>query len=216
MLPAISSYRLPSNVMPANRTNWRPDPSRAVLLIHDMQEHFAQAFDRTDTSQFQTAVTNISKLLDKARSVDIPIVYTAQPPQQDARDRQLLTDFWGPGLQNERSAQILPELTPSSSDTVLTKWRYCAFFRTDLEDRMRNYGKDQLWITGVYSHIGCLTTALTAFMHGFKVFFVADAQADFSPQQHLDALEHVATRCGQVISTEQLLKSFIHPLVDAQ
>lgn len=207
MLPAIESYVLPAHEMPANRTNWQPDPSRAVLLIHDMQEHFARSFDRAEESQFQMAVQNIAALSSQARELNIPLIYTAQPPQQDARDRQLLTDFWGPGLQDQEAAEIISELYPGPNDTVLTKWRYCAFFRTDLEARMRNYGKNQLWITGVYSHIGCLTTALTAYMHGFKVFFVADAQADFSPEDHVDALKHVATRCGQVITTKQLLDS---------
>ncbi|WP_346844897.1 isochorismatase family protein [uncultured Rothia sp.] len=207
MLPSIQSYTLPHNHIPANTTHWQADPSTAVLLVHDMQEHFARSFDQQAENQFDVAKNNIKTLTRAARQQDIPVVYTAQPPQQDSRDRQLLNDFWGPGLNDEASARIIKELEPQPQDTILTKWRYCAFFRTDLEDRMRNYGKNQLWITGVYSHIGCLTTALTAFMHGYQVFFVADAQADFSEEEHIQALNYVAGRCGQVISTEQLLQA---------
>lgn len=204
MLPSISPYTLPYPLESSNRTSWEPNPARAVLLIHDMQEHFIQSYQRTESSHINQAISNIAKLRQLARHYEVPVIYTAQPPQQDHNDRQLLTDFWGPGLQDQAAAHIIQELEPLANETVLTKWRYCAFYRTDLEDRMRNHHKNQLWITGVCSHIGCLTTALTAFMHGFQVFFVADAQADFSLDYHLQALEHVSSRCGQVITTDQI------------
>lgn len=102
------------------------------------------------------------------------------------------------------SARIVEELAPREDDVVLTKWRYSAFYRSDLEHRMRNAGRDQLVITGVYSHIGCLTTALIAFMHGFQVFFVADAQADFSPERHRMAVDYVASCCGQACTSRDV------------
>lgn len=205
MLPQIKPYTLDPHQLPPNTTSWEPDPDRAVLLIHDMQKHFVQAFHADQDSQIQIAVSNINKLRQYASKHHLPVVYTAQPPHQKPEDRQLLTDFWGSGLSDAQNAEIIGDLTPTPSDTVLTKWRYCAFYRTDLDDRMRNHAKDQLWITGVYSHIGCLTTALTAFMKGYKVFFIGDAQADFSEQEHLLALKYVASRCGQVTATDHLL-----------
>lgn len=209
MLPSIAPYQLNPGKTYPNRTTWDPDPTRAVILIHDMQKHFVNAFSDGTPNQLSTAINNIQKLKHHAQTHHIPVIYTAQPPQQSPADRQLLTDFWGPGVQDPESAHIIDELSPDPHDTVLTKWRYCAFYRTDLEDRMRNHHKNQLWITGIYSHIGCLTTALSAFMHGFQVFFIADAQADFSQTYHEQALEYVSSRCGQVVTTSQLLS---HPL----
>ncbi|MEZ9531713.1 isochorismatase, partial [Vibrio sp. 10N.286.51.F4] len=38
-IPKIASYDLPEHhEFPNNRTNWTIEPSKAVLLIHDMQE----------------------------------------------------------------------------------------------------------------------------------------------------------------------------------
>lgn len=50
------------------------------------------------------------------------------------------------------------------------------------------------------SHIGCLTTALVAFMNGIQVFVVADAQADFSLADHTMALDYVSGRCDVVVA----------------
>lgn len=203
-LPIIPSYRLGAEPTWSNRTDWRLDPARALLLVHDMQNHFVRAFDRAPGSQIEAAIDEIASLRRACRRADVPVVYTAQPPGQAPEDRGLLTDFWGPGMTTRESARIVEELAPREDDVVLTKWRYSAFYRSDLEDRMRNHGRDQLVITGVYSHIGCLTTALTAFMHGFQVFFVADAQADFCADKHRMAVDYVASCCGQVCTSREV------------
>ncbi|WP_238147705.1 MULTISPECIES: isochorismatase family protein [Micrococcaceae] len=207
-LPRILPYHLDSPTPWPNRTDWRLDPQRALLLIHDMQNHFIDAFDRSPGSQIDAAVDNTAALRQAFHRAEAPVVYTAQPPAQDPADRQLLTDFWGPGLTDEEAARIIDELDPHAEDTVLTKWRYSAFYRSDLEHRMRNHGKDQLVITGVYSHIGCLATALEAYMRGIQVFFVADAQADFDREHHQMALDYVAGRCGQVCAASAVIEEF--------
>lgn len=199
-LPVIPGYRLdPRTGAGANRTHWQVDPARAVLLVHDMQQYFVDAFDRSDpAAQINVAVSTIGRLCEEARSLDVPVVYTAQPPDQDPGDRGLLSDFWGTGLTADGRQAIIPELAPQPGDVQLTKWRYSAFTRTDLRERMRAQRRDQLVITGVYAHIGCLTTAMVAFMDDVQVFLVPDATADFSHAEHVTALEYAATRCANV------------------
>ncbi|HHI2934105.1 TPA: (2,3-dihydroxybenzoyl)adenylate synthase [Klebsiella variicola] len=120
-------------------------------------------------------------------------------------------------------AVIHAALAPDEDDTVLVKWRYSAFHRSPLEEMLKETGRDQLIITGVYAHIGCMTTATDAFMRDIKPFFVADALADFSREEHLMALKYVAGRSGRVVMTEELLplpaskaalRALILPLLD--
>ncbi|MFA7766234.1 isochorismatase family protein [Streptomyces sp. NRRL S-448] len=89
-------------------------------------------------------------------------------------------------------------LAPGPDDTVLTKWKYSAFVRTDLLERLRARGRDQLVITGVYAHIGVLMTVCDAWMQDVQAFVVADAVADFSAREHRMALEWAAGRCAVV------------------
>ncbi len=136
----------------------------------------------------------------------------------------LLNDMWGPGLtRSPEQQQVIAALAPDEQDTVLVKWRYSAFHRSPLEEMLKETGRDQLIITGVYAHIGCMTTATDAFMRDIKPFFVADALADFSREEHLMALKYVAGRSGRVVMTEELLplpaskaalRALILPLLD--
>lgn len=206
-IPRIASYPLPSRAdVPAGKTRWTFDPRRGALLIHDMQRYF-MAFYGEDSALAAELVENIRRLKTCCVALGVPVVYTAQPTEQSPADRALLNDMWGPGLTraDPALASIVQGLEPSDEDTVLTKWRYSAFQRSPLEEQLRAWGRDQLLICGVYAHIGCLTTALDAFMRDVQPFLVADALADFSRDEHLMALNFVAGRCGQVTSLQNII-----------
>lgn len=211
-LPKIAPYSYREQEH-QNRVNWRVDPARAALLVHDMQRYFVRAFELErdgqplPDAQINIAIVNICRLLDAAHAANIPVYYTAQPPRQHPADRRLLTDFWGDGLQDDENAQILDELAPTEADTVLTKWRYSAFVRSPLEEQLKDLGRDQLIIGGIYAHIGCLTTALEAFMRDIQPFMVADALADFTEKEHRMACEYASGRCARVLNTAEALEN---------
>lgn len=211
-LPKIAPYSYREQEH-QNRVNWRVDPARAALLVHDMQRYFVRAFELEregqplPDAQINIAIANIRRLLDAAHAANIPVYYTAQPPRQNPADRRLLTDFWGDGLQDDENAQILDELAPTEADTVLTKWRYSAFVRSPLEEQLKDLGRDQLIIGGIYAHIGCLTTALEAFMRDIQPFMVTDALADFTEKEHHMACEYASGRCARVLNTAEALEN---------
>ena len=207
-IPKLQGYALPTALdLPENKVNWAFEPSRAALLIHDMQEYFLN-FWGEDSEMMETVVANIAALRDFCKKNDIPVYYTAQPKEQSDEDRALLNDMWGPGLTRSPEQQrVIAALAPDTQDTVLVKWRYSAFHRSPLEQMLKETGRNQLIITGVYAHIGCMTTATDAFMRDIKPFFVADALADFSRDEHLMALKYVAGRSGRVVMTDELLPS---------
>lgn len=203
-IPRIQSYALPQ-CCPENKTNWQVDPDKAVLLVHDMQSYFVNFYD-VEGELVKKLVKHIDALISAARAANIPVIYTAQPADQKPEDRALLTDFWGSGLTN-RDTSILSTIAPKDSDKVYTKWRYSAFKRSSLLDDMKAQGRDQLLICGIYAHIGILSTALDAFMYDIKAFVVADAIADFSLEEHLQAIGYISSRCGQVALLEDLKES---------
>ncbi|MFI7318753.1 isochorismatase family protein [Streptomyces venezuelae] len=204
-LPAITPYPMPTpDELPANRVDWKVDPSRAVLLVHDLQNYFLSAYDRT-APPVPELVSHVAELKRRATRLAIPVVHTAQPGGQSPAERGLQQDFWGPGLPDDAdAAAIASEIGPAPAETVLTKWKYSAFVRTDLLERLREQGRDQLIITGVYAHIGVLMTACDAWMQDIQAFVVADAVADFSADDHAMALRWAAGKCAVVTTTEEV------------
>ncbi|MGW7346623.1 isochorismatase family protein [Streptomyces sp. NPDC054854] len=202
-LPAVTPYPMPTAAeLPANRVDWKPDPRRSVLLVHDLQNYFMSAYDTTQ-EPVTGLLRQVSRLREEAARAGVPVFYTAQPGGQSRQERGLQQDFWGPGLPADPEAEaIVPAVAPGPGDTVLTKWKYSAFVRTDLLKRMRALGRDQLVITGVYAHIGVMMTACDAWMQDVQAFLVADAVADFSAAEHRMALEWAAGRCAYVTTAD--------------
>ena len=216
-LPSIAAYEMPTTAdHAANRVEWPLDRRRAVLLVHDLQEHFVSAFEPAGgTGPADVAIANVRRLRDAADAAGVPVVYTAQPPRQDPGDRGLLTDFWGDGLQTDASAQVVSAVAPRDHDVLLTKWRYNAFIRTPLLEHFAEWGRDQVVVVGVYAHIGVLLTAADAFMHDIAPFVVSDAVADFSRDHHVQALDYAAQRCATVLTTDRALSALSAAEVEA-
>jgi trans-2,3-dihydro-3-hydroxyanthranilic acid synthase len=202
-IPAIAPYPIPTvGDLPRSAVRWTPDPARAVLLIHDMQRYFLKPFP---VSVRDDLVGNIALLRERSVALGVPVGYTTQPGGMNDQERGLLKDIWGPGMctaPDDRS--VVSELAPAPGDWIFTKWRYSAFFRSDLLERMRRAGRDQLIVCGVYAHVGVLITAVDAFTNDLQTFLVADAVADFSAGYHRMALEYAAERCACVITARQV------------
>jgi len=211
-IPRILSYELPLlDSLPKSRAAWDFDPTRAALLVHDVQEYFLDFYDRT-ASPIAPMLSNLKRLVELARVRGLPVIYTAQPPEQPTEERGLLNAVWGPGItQSPSRSGIAAELAPGPKDHVLTKFRYSAFQRTDLAGLLSRLGRDQLVVTGVYAHIGCLLSTADAFMRDIETFFVADALADFSRAHHEQAIFQVASCTGRVVGSGELEATLREP-----
>ncbi|KQV15438.1 MULTISPECIES: isochorismatase family protein [unclassified Kitasatospora] len=205
-IPTISPYPMPQQGdLPENTACWTVDPQRAVLLIHDMQRYFLKPFPAGE-SPVTELVANVTLLRQRAAELAIPVAYTAQPGGMTPEQRGLLADFWGPGMTpSPEDRQVVEPIGPVEGDLVLTKWRYSAFHRTRLLESLREQGRDQLIVCGVYAHVGVLATTLDAYAYDIQSFLVGDAIADFTLEYHRSALTYVAERCGMAVTTKAVL-----------
>ncbi|WP_308257198.1 isochorismatase family protein [Saccharothrix luteola] len=206
IVSSIPEYPMPGREdLPPNVAPWRLDPGRAVLLIHDMQQYFVDFFP-AGAAPREDLIRNSASVKAAAVALGIPVVYTAQPGSMSEAQRGLLRDFWGPGMDRRpEHRRVVAPLEPGPDDVVVTKWRYSAFVGNDLDDVIRSRGRDQVVICGIYAHIGCLITACDAFSRDLEAFLVADAVADFTPEEHMMALDYAARRCAVVLPTESVL-----------
>ncbi len=118
----------------------------------------------------EKVVANIAALRDFCKQNGIPVYYTAQPKEQSDEDRALLNDMWGRSdPPSPEQQQVIAALAPDEDDTVLVKWRYSVSSLAAGGDAERDRPRSADH-TGVYAHIGCMTTATDAFMRDIKPF----------------------------------------------
>ncbi|MCL6325063.1 isochorismatase family protein [Pectobacterium polaris] len=204
-IPQIEEYDLGSPALSVkNNVSWNIEPSRSLLLVHDMQDFFLAPLP---TMLRNTLIKNCESLISWARSHSIPIVYTGQKGDMTPKERGLLYDFWGSGMSAEPvHTKIASALSPQPEDYVLKKWRYSAFFSSPLDEIFNRNQKDQIIICGVYAQIGILTTALDAYSRDIEVFLVQDGIADFSCAAHQNMLTYAASCCAAILPVKEVLK----------
>jgi isochorismate hydrolase len=203
-MASIEPYPVPTaGDLPASIADWTIDPARAVLLVHDMQRYFLRPFAKAVRDQL---VANCALLRERAAANGMPVAYTAQPGGMTDEQRGLLKDIWGPGMRvDPEDREIVAPLRPDSDDWRFTKWRYSAFARSDLLDRMRAADRDQVVVCGVYGHVGVLMSCVDAFTHDIQPFLVADAVGDFTEHDHRMTVDYAARRCAVVTTAKEVL-----------
>ncbi|AMT72991.1 isochorismatase family protein [Mycobacteroides immunogenum] len=193
--------------VPATSAPWTLEPDRAVLLVHDMQHYFVKAY-APQSDPIATVLKNIKSLLDTAHAHQVPVYYSAQPGGMTTAQRGLFGQLYGPGMPDDDAERaIVDPLGPTAADTVLTKWKYSEFFRSDLLDILRNANRDQLIIVGVYAFSGITATSTDAIQNDIQAFIVSDAVADYTATGHNQALTWCAERTARILTTRSALSA---------
>ncbi|MDG6996662.1 MAG: cysteine hydrolase [Nitrososphaerota archaeon] len=192
---------------------FRVDSKSTALLVIDMINGFVAEKAPLEVPEARSIVPNIRKLVEKSREFSIPIIYANHSFRKDGLDRGLMFDFWpvladGCLAQDTEGADVYSELKPEGGDIIVRKYRYSAFFNTDLDTILRKLGRDTLIITGTLTEFCCESTARDAFFRDYKVLFVSDANATSDQESHRSTLRTISRGFGEVVSTAELLNRF--------
>lgn len=99
---------------------------------------------------------------------------------------------------------------PAPGDPVVTKHRYSAFLRTDLETVLRTAGIRTVVLAGVATNVCVETTARDAFMRDFYVVLCSDGTAAYSNTEHEATLTTIDHFFGQVASIAEITTAWDH------
>jgi len=161
------------------------DPKKTAMIVVDMQNDFVAAGAPMDTPAARDMVPNLARALDFCRKVGIRIVYTTHAHRRDGSDAGLFDDLWPPiaskqGLVDETPGiEIYPDLAPAPGEHIIKKHRYSAFFGTDLDIILREWGIESVIVTGTTTENCCHATARDAMFRNYRVAFLSDATGTF-------------------------------------
>jgi isochorismate hydrolase len=184
------------------RRDWLLTP-RAALLILDMQEYFLSPASHAFIPSAPAIVPGIQALLSMWKSRQLPVVFTRHTnnPQNAGRMSTWWRDLIRPG---SAESAITPMLDTSGCQ-VLEKNQYDAFYGSPLDEMLRTAGITQVVICGVMTHLCCETTARSAFMCGFDVFFTVDGTATYTEAFHQATLLNLAHGFAVPVLVEEVL-----------
>jgi nicotinamidase-related amidase len=199
----------------------RIDPSKTAMIVVDMQNDFVADSAKLRSAQAAAMVPKLAQTLKFCRDKGIRIVYTAHVHRRDGCDMGLYDDLYPPIadrsclVDGTPGIEIFADLAPAPGEHVIKKHRYSAFFATDLDLILREWGITTVIISGTTTENCCHATARDAMFHNYQVVFLSDATGTFdypdvgqgampAEEVHKATLIILAFSTAHVMSIEEL------------
>ena len=188
---------------PMNRSN-------TALVLHDMQNDFIK--ESLSRPEMQAIVKRTKALIDLARSLPIPVIYTkveTDPAMTFPSERAPY--LRRPGsicLKDTSGAEIISDLKPAPDDYVITKVRSSAFYQTKLDTLLRVKGVWILVVAGGSTNWGVEWLARDAKCRDIVTVALKDCTYSATPEAQAASLANIDDFIGYVMNQEDVVQIF--------
>lgn len=183
--------------------------SQPVLLVIDMLNDFFR--EGLLAERRGELVRSINELVALFRNHNLPVIWVRQEFAPDLSDAFLVMRECGLAITiaGTDGCQILSELDRLSTDPVIVKKRYSAFFGTILDEILAPVQPAFIAIAGVNTHACVRMTAIDAYQRDYHVVIASDCVASYDDDYHRDSLRYLSGRT-QIMSTVELSRLLAH------
>jgi maleamate amidohydrolase len=187
---------------------------RAALCIVDFTNGFVDPAI-FGGGNIPAAVAKTVGLLAAARCCGLPVAFSRVVYADDGSDFCAFVRKV-PALatltEGAHAGQIVSELTPLPSETILRKTQPSAFFNTGYAEQLNRLGVDTLIVTGCTTS-GCVrATVVDAMSHNFRTIVARDCVGDRSLQAHDANLFDMEQKYADLIESEDIVAMLRQPV----
>jgi len=229
---AIPSYAIERAL--ARRGRLHPfedlDPARTALVVVDLQNGFMVPGQPAEIAQAREIVPAVNRLARATRAAGGTVVWiqnTVTPESEQSWSvwlgnfadvhgagaaGPLLDGDWTTGAafpsgNGAAGGDFKFRLNVLPGDLTVRKTRFSALVQgaSDLDAILRGRGIDTLIIVGTATNVCCESTARDAMMLNYKVFFVSDANACRTDEEHNATLAIMMIMFADVRSTDEMI-----------
>jgi ureidoacrylate peracid hydrolase len=191
------------------------DPARTALIVVDLQVGFVEPGYPASCAHAVDVAPQVNRLAQALRRAGGIVAFTRHttfkdpqraPPAWQLAKPQFAAYF--ASLEPDAPGHALhSSLDVQAGDLVLDKTHYSAFLpnSSTLDADLRGRGVDTVIVTGTVTNICCESSARDAEMMGYKVFFVADANAAPSDEAHNAALATLGMVFADIRFTDEMV-----------
>lgn len=150
----------------------------SLVLIIDIQERLVSALDK------DIVVTKAVKMAGAAKILNIPVLVTEQYPR---------------GLGN--TVEPLKNALPANTE-IVEKTSFNALLEEGMPEKIASYGKKQIVLFGIETHICVHQTAAALLEAGYQVFIIKDACASRNKYEFKQGIEIMESNGAKISCVE--------------
>jgi isochorismate hydrolase len=180
-------------------------PGDSALLVLDMQSYFLNEVSHAFIPSAPAILSRVNSLITAFAGQDLPVVFTRH--LNTSKDAGSMATWWWEIITRDNPLSEVDPRIENKKGISLEKTRYDAFFNSPLEELIKEKNVRQVVISGVMTHLCCETTARSAFMRGFEVFFTIDGTATYNEAFHRASLLNLAHGFATPVLVQDILTS---------
>ena len=177
---------------------------KPALIVIDMVCDFLKNWEQ---GRKERLVQSINQLVGSARKYSCPVIWVRQEFEPDLQDA--FPEMRAKGIRitikGTPGCKILSELELDSSDIVLVKKRYSAFYGTKLDETLTQLRPDSIVLAGINTHACIRTTAIDAYQRDWPVVLAADCIDSYDQQHHEISLRYMKDKIAAVMTNQEIL-----------
>ena len=178
------------------------DIKKAALLVIDMQKYFCDEDGKAYVPGADVVKKNIQGMINTFSDNKRPVIFTRHIDVPGS----LMEKWWEENLKdNDPQSEVTRDFDTGKGE-ILIKHQYDAFQDTDLEEKLKKMHIQQLVICGVLTNLCCESTARSAFMKGFEVYFITDATATYKKEMYDGSLLNLSYGFAILVKTKDIVK----------
>ena len=194
------------------------DPARTALIVVDLQNGFMAPGQPAEIAPAREIVPNVNRLAAATRAAGGTVVWIQNTitPESEKSWSIYLGNFanedWGLRMRRaftpgDFGHALYPSLEVRPSDLTVRKTRFSAFVpgASELDSILRGRGINTLIVVGTATNVCCESTARDAMMLNYKIFFVSDANACRTDEEHNATLAILLMMFADVRSTDEMV-----------
>ena len=157
------------------------DKNESLLLIIDIQDRLVAALDK------DVVVKRVGSLAQAAKILEIPTIVTEQYPQGLGKTVSAVKDKLIAGVK------------------ILEKTAFSALREEGFLENLKSYGKKQIVLCGIETHVCVHQTCADLISEGFDVYVVKDACASRSKYEFKQGIERMQENGAKITCVEIVL-----------
>ena len=193
------------------------DPGHTALIVVDMQNDFCHpkgAFAKrgSDISMVQRNGKILADFITRARKHGLMICHTqdthGETDSEAWRAKHPMGGICIDGSWGREFWEEHKEFTPLAHETVITKYRYCGFTNTRMDQVLRSHSIKTVIVTGTTTETCVETTARGAHMRDYFLVVPQDCVASPNKEFHDVTLKILEQLWGTVTTSKEIVRSW--------
>lgn len=179
---------------------------KRCLVIIDLLNDYLDPWDADKVSRL---VQNTNGLVSAFRRSHLPVIWVRQafrPDLSDAflemRDKRVAI-----AIEGTRGAQLHAGLDWHPKDATIIKKRYSAFFKTELEELLAEFGVGELVLGGVNTHACIRMAAIDAYQRDFRVVLAEECIGSYDEEHARVSLDYMNGKIATLATVRKIIEA---------